>query len=188
MLVERAAYDEAVAIAKRVTEETAIGDPMQPGPHLGPLVSKLQYDRVQEKIAIGIEEIAPVVGGLGKPEGAEQGFYAKPTLFAGVTNDMRIAQEEVFGPVLVMMPFDTEDEAIQIANDTSYGLGAYISTSDPARAKRVARALRSGTVNINGSYQAPGSPFGGYRQSGVGREGGLHGLLEFMEVKAVAGH
>ena len=124
---------------------------------------------------------------MGKPNGLETGYYARPTLFAGVTNDMRIAREEVFGPVLVMIPFETEEEAIQIANDTTYGLGAYLSTADKDRALRVARALRSGTVNINGSYQAPGSPFGGYRQSGVGREGGLHGLMEFLEMKSIAG-
>jgi aldehyde dehydrogenase (NAD+) len=187
MLVESRVYDQAVEIAKRVTQDTLVGDPLEEGDHLGPLVSALQYERVQEKIAMGIEEVAPVVGGLGKPDGVETGFYVRPTLFVDVTNDMRIAREEVFGPVLVMMPFASEEEAIQLANETTYGLGAYISTADPERAKRVAKALRSGTVNINGSYLAPGTPFGGYRQSGVGREGGLHGLLEFMEVKAVAG-
>lgn len=187
MLVEASAYPDALDIAKRVAESTRVGDPTKPGDHIGPLVSQLQYDRVQEKIEIGMSETRALVGGPGKPDGLNNGYYVRPTVFSDVTNDMRIAREEVFGPVLTLQPFETEEQAIELANDTTYGLGAYLSTSDPEKALRVARQLRSGTININGAYQAPGSPFGGYRQSGIGREGGMHGLLEFMEVKAIAG-
>jgi len=184
MLVERSAYDRAVELAAKATRAQAVGDPLQEGDHIGPLFDQIQYDRVQMMIQKGIDEGARlVVGGLGKPDGFELGWYVKPTLFADVTNDMAIAQQEIFGPVLVMIPFDTEEEAIALANDTPFGLDAYISTADEARALRVVRRLRAGGIHINGRATDYGSPFGGFKQSGNGREGGLHGLAEFYEVK-----
>lgn len=184
MLVERSVYDEAVTIAAQAAQSQAVGDPLQEGNHIGPLFNEIQFDRVQIMIQKGIDEGARlVVGGMGKPEGFEAGCFVKPTLFADVTNDMAIAQEEIFGPVLVMIPFDTEDDAIAIANDTPYGLDAFVSTSDEARALRVVRRLRAGGIHINGRAVDYGSPFGGFKQSGNGREGGAHGLAEFYEVK-----
>ena len=187
MLVERPVYDRAVELAAAKCARVKIGDPSQPGDQLGPLVSEMQYDRVQKMIQVGLDENARLVcGGLGKPEGFETGYYAKPTVFADVSNGMRIAQEEIFGPVLVMIPFDDEEDGIRLANDTPYGLGAYVQSGDPARALRVAKALQSGTVNVNGAYLAAGSPFGGYKSSGNGREGGAEGMRDFLEVKAIA--
>ena len=184
MLVERSVYEQAVALAAQVALSQAVGDPQKEGDHIGPLFDQIQYDRVQAMIQKGIDEGARlVVGGMGKPEGLDAGWYAKPTLFADVTNDMAIAQQEIFGPVLVMIPFDSEDEAIAIANDTPYGLDAYVSTTDEARALRVVRRLRAGGIHINGRATDYGSPFGGFKQSGNGREGGAHGLAEFYEVK-----
>ena len=184
MLVQRSIYDEAVKVAKRVGEATSVGDPTAEGNHIGPLVSHIQYDRVQTLIQAGIDEGAKVlVGGVGKPDGINEGYFTKPTIFANVNNDMRIAREEIFGPVVVMIPFDTEEDAIKIANDTPYGLAAYIQTPDAAKADRVARKLRAGMVRINGAFPRAGSPFGGYKQSGIGREGGMFGLEDFMEIK-----
>lgn len=184
MLVERSVYDRAVDLATEAAKAQAVGDPLQEGDHIGPLFDEIQYDRVQVMIQKGIDEGARlVVGGTGKPAGFEDGWFVKPTLFADVTNDMAIAQEEVFGPVLVMIPFDTEEEAIALANDTPYGLDAYVSTADEARALRVVRRLRAGGIHINGRGTDYGSPFGGFKQSGNGREGGAHGLAEFYEVK-----
>lgn len=184
MLIERSVYDQAVEIATAAAASQAVGDPQKEGKHIGPVFDKIQYDRVQIMIQKGIDEGARLVaGGTGKPEGFEDGWFVKPTLFADVTNDMAIAQEEVFGPVLVLIPFDSEEEAIKIANDTPYGLDAYVSTSDEARALRVVRRLRAGGIHINGRGTDFGSPFGGFKQSGNGREGGSHGLSEFYEVK-----
>ncbi len=184
MLVERACYDEVLEIAARFGATQAVGDPSVEGDHIGPLFDQIQYDRVQTLIGVGIEEGAKVLcGGLGKPEGLEQGWFVKPTIFADVNNDMRIAREEIFGPVLVIIPFDTEEEAITIANDTEYGLAAYLQTGDAARAERVCARLRAGTVTINGNGTNYGSPFGGYKQSGNGREGGIFGLEDFQEIK-----
>lgn len=186
LLVQRSVYEQAVEIAKRVGEEARVGNPEEAGEHIGPLVSDIQYGRVQALIEAGIAEGAELlVGGPGKPEGFETGYYVKPTIFAGVNNDMRIAREEVFGPVLVIIPFDTEEEAIEIANDTNYGLAAYIQSGDLDRAERVAGRLRAGMVHINGAPHRYGSPFGGYKQSGIGREGGIFGLEDFLEVKTV---
>jgi aldehyde dehydrogenase (NAD+) len=186
MLVERSAYSKVIDIAKRVGEEAKVGDPETEGAHLGPLVSDVQFGRVQALINAGIAEGARVlVGGSGKPQGFDTGYYVKPTIFVDANNTMRIAREEVFGPVLTIIPFDTEEEAIAIANDTNYGLAAYIQTGNPDRAERVAARLRAGMVHVNGGPHRYGSPFGGYKMSGNGREGGLFGLEDFMEVKTL---
>jgi len=188
MLVERSVYDQAVELARKEAEGTKVGDPAEEGDHIGPLSSSIQFEKVQKLIQKGIDEGARLVaGGPGRPEGFTEGDFVKPTVFADVNNDMTIAREEIFGPVLAMIPFDTEEEAIAIANDTPYGLAAYIQTGNPERAKRVARKLRAGMVQINGTSRAPGSPFGGYKQSGNGREGGKWGLEDFMEVKLISG-
>jgi aldehyde dehydrogenase (NAD+) len=188
MLVERSVYDEAVAAAAAMAAKTQVGDPTKEGRHIGPLVSRVHFDKVQGLIEAGIAEGARLAaGGPGRPEGLDRGYFTRPTVFADVTNQMRIAREEIFGPVLAIIPFDTEDEAIEIANDTSYGLASYIQTGDLERGRKVARRLRAGMVHLNGSSQAPGSPFGGYKQSGNGREGGEYGFLEYLEVKTVSG-
>lgn len=188
MLVEASGYDKAVEIAARVAAGVTLGDPVQPGPHLGPVVSKLQYDKIQKLIQIGIDEGATLIaGGVGKPAGFEHGYYVKPTIFANVKNTMTIAQEEVFGPVLVMIPFTDEENAIQIANDTPYGLAGYVQSLDLEQARRVARRIRAGSVHVNGAGQDFCSPFGGYKQSGNGREWGKFGLDDFLEIKVVNG-
>lgn len=189
MLVERSRYDQAVEEAKAAAEATSVDIASKEGRHIGPLVSQMQFDKVQNLIEVGIKEDGArlVAGGMGRPEGMNRGYFVRPTVFADCSNDMRIMQEEIFGPVLSMMPFDSEEEAIEIANDTDYGLTNYIQTSDPARANRVARKLRSGMVDINGQARSSGSPFGGFKQSGNGREGGHWGLEEFLEVKAIGG-
>ncbi len=188
MLVERSVYDEAVKLAAEASDATTVGDPAEEGRHIGPLSSSVQYEKVQSLIQQGVDEGARLVsGGPGKPEGLETGYYARPTVFADVNNQMVVAREEIFGPVLVMIPFDSEEEAIEIANDTPYGLAAYLQTGDPERARRVSRQLRAGMVQLNGANRAPGSPFGGYKQSGNGREGGPLGIEEFLEVKSVSG-
>lgn len=186
MLVQRSVYDKAVKIAEAAGRQAQVGDPQEEGDHIGPLVSHIQYGRVQNLIEAGISEGARVlVGGAGKPEGFETGYFVRPTIFADVRNDMRIAREEVFGPVLSLIPFDTEEEAIAIANDTPYGLAAYVQTGDAKRAERVASRLKAGMVHINGGPHRYGSPFGGYKQSGNGREGGKFGLEDFLEVKTI---
>ena len=188
MLVEDSVYDRAVAIAEKVANAVKVGDPAQPGNQLGPVVSKLQYDRIQRLIGIGIAEGARVVvGGPGKPAGLETGYYVRPTIFADVTNQMTIAREEVFGPVLTMLRFKTLEEAIRIANDTPYGLAAYVQSGSLDKARDVARQLRAGSVYLNGAGQDYESPFGGFKQSGNGREWGKHGLLEYLELKAING-
>ena len=188
MLVERSRYDDAVEHARVVADTTGVDVASAQGPHIGPLVSKAQFDKVQALISAGMSEGARLVtGGPGRPEGLNRGFFIRPTVFADCTNDMRIMREEIFGPVLSIMPFDTEDEAIAIANDTDYGLTNYVQTTDATRARRVARALRSGMVDINGQRRSPGAPFGGMKQSGNGREGGRWGLEEFLEVRAFGG-
>ncbi|MGB7656350.1 MAG: aldehyde dehydrogenase family protein [Novosphingobium sp.] len=188
MLIEQKVYDEAVAIAARVAKETALGDPTAKGAHLGPVVSKAHFDKIQGLIQAGIDEGALLIaGGTGRAEGFDRGYYVKPTVFAGVHNQMTIAQEEVFGPVLVMIPFADEAEAIAIANDSPYGLYAYVQTGDLARARRVARLMRAGGVSINGTSQDYMAPFGGYKQSGNGREYGKFGLHDFLEIKSISG-
>lgn len=188
MLVERSVYADAVTYARDAAASVRTGDPAEDGTHIGPVVSALQYERIQSLIEKGIEEGARVVqGGPGRPEGFNRGYYVRPTVFADVTNDMTIATQEIFGPVLAMIPFETEEEAIRIANDTPYGLAAYIQTGDRERAERVSRKLRAGMIQINGTPRASGTPFGGYKQSGNGREGGPWGLEDFLEVKLIAG-
>jgi len=186
LIVERACYDETVEIARAAAEETTVGDPRAEGGHIGPLFDRLQWDRVQERIAQGVAEGARLVaGGPGRPEGMNRGWYARPTVFADVGNDMTIAREEIFGPVLSIIPAQDEAEAISIANDTPYGLAAYVQTGDPARAERVASRLRAGAVHINGGGLGWGTPFGGYKASGNGREGGTMGLEDYQEVKSL---
>ncbi len=188
MLVERPAYEEAIKIAQQTADNTQVGLPTQDGNHIGPLVSKVQFDKVQDLIQAGLDEGARLLsGGIGKPEGFVDGYFVRPTIFADVTNQMRISKEEIFGPVLSIIPFDSEDEAIKISNDTSYGLTDYVQSGDIDRTQRVSRRLRAGMVQANGAGRASGSPFGGYKQSGNGREGGIHGFMEFLEVKAVSG-
>ena len=186
MLVERSCYDKAVQLAKSAVEGTDCDDPLIEGDHLGPLFDKIQFDRVQALIEVGLGEGAELlVGGLGRPDGIDRGWFVKPTLFTNATPDMRIVREEIFGPVLVMMPFDTEEDAIAMANDTPYGLAAYIQTGSRERAERVAAKLRVGAVHINGGAYNYGSPFGGYKQSGNGREGGLAGIEDYQEIKTI---
>ena len=188
LLVERSCYDEVLEIAKRAAEATAVGDPAQEGDHIGPLFDQIQYDRVQRMIKMGIDEGARLLtGGLGKPAGHETGWFVKPTVFADVSNDMRIAQEEIFGPVLAVIPFEDEAEAVSLANDTPYGLAAYVQTGDSDRAERISSRLRVGAVHINGGAFNYGSPFGGYKQSGNGREGGIMGLEDYLETKTLHG-
>lgn len=186
MLVEKSCYDQVLEIAKAAAEGQAVGDPEQEGDHIGPMFDQIQFDRVQSMIQKGIDEGATLLaGGLGRPEGLDKGWYVRPTVFADVTNDMAIARQEIFGPVLVIIPFEDEEDAIRIANDTPYGLAAYLQTGDPERAERVAARLRAGAVHINGGGFNYGSPFGGYKQSGNGREGGMLGLEDYQEVKTL---
>jgi aldehyde dehydrogenase (NAD+) len=188
MLVERSRYDAAVEIARDVALAQKVGPSDQPGPHIGPVVNKAQWDQIQRLIAIGISEGARLVaGGLGRPDGLNKGYFVRPTVFADVTPGMTIEREEIFGPVLSMIPFDTEDEAVRIANDTIYGLANYVQSGDGARRNRVARLLRSGMVQMNGTGRGRGSPFGGIKSSGRAREGGVWGIEEFLEVKAISG-
>ncbi len=188
MLVQRPIYDQAVETAAEVAGKVSVGNAMEEGRHIGPVVNELQWTKIQDLIQKGIDEGARLVaGGTGRPEGLNKGYYVRPTVFADANNQMTIAREEIFGPVLTMIPFDTEEEAVEIANDTPYGLTNYVQTQDGARANRMARVLRSGMVEMNGQSRAAGSPFGGMKQSGNGREGGLWGLEDFLEVKAVSG-
>jgi aldehyde dehydrogenase (NAD+) len=186
VLVPRARYEEAVTIAAAATERVTVGDPADPATRMGPVSNRGQFDKVQRLIGIGIEDGARVAaGGLGRPAGCERGFYVKPTVFADVTNDMTIAREEIFGPVISLIAYDDEEEAITIANDTPYGLAAYVYSSDPERARRVADRLRAGMVRINGAAPDFALPFGGYKTSGNGREYGEEGFGEFLEYKSV---
>ena len=188
MLVEKSMYNEAVDRLKKYTENFEVGDPKKEGEHIGPVISETQYNKIQTLIKKGLDEGAKLIaGGPGKPKGLEKGYFVKPTVFADVKNNMDIARTEIFGPVLSVMPFETEDEAIEIANDTPYGLTNYIQTQDKEKVKRVARKLRSGMVDVNGAGIAVDAPFGGFKHSGIGREAGEHGLEEFLEVKAVGG-
>jgi aldehyde dehydrogenase (NAD+) len=187
VLVHKDQAADAIRVVKGIVEGTTVGDPMQEGGHIGPVVNKTQYDKIQGLIQSAIDEGATLeTGGTDLPTGVNRGYYIKPTLFSGVTRDMRIAREEVFGPVVTLMNYDTLDEAIDIANDTEYGLSSVIS-GEPAEAAKVAPKLRAGMVAINAWGPSPGAPFGGYKQSGNGREGGVFGLRDFMEVKSISG-
>jgi aldehyde dehydrogenase (NAD+) len=189
MLVPAARQAEAVAIAKAAAEKMRVGDPFGEGVKLGPVVSDVQFTKIQGLIQKGIDEGATLVtGGVGRPDGLAKGFYVKPTVFADVKNSMTIAREEIFGPVLSILPYQTEEEAIAIANDTPYGLSGYVSSGDLDRARRVASRLRTGNVHLNGAQLAFDAPFGGYKQSGNGREWGVNGFEEFLETKAVLGY
>ena len=188
MLVERPAYDRAVEIAAQVATSIKVGSAHDAGKHIGPVVNKRQWDQIQAYIQKGIDEGARLIaGGPGLPDGFNRGFYVKPTVFADVVPGMTIEREEIFGPVLAIIPFDTEADAVRIANDTPYGLTNYVQTQDGARRNRMARSLRSGMVEMNGKSRGAGSPFGGVKSSGRAREGGLWGLEEFLEVKAISG-
>ncbi len=188
MLVESSMYNEAVERLKKYANEFKVDDPNKEGDHIGPVISENQYNKIQNLIQKGIDEGAKLLaGGTGRPNGLEKGYYVKPTVFIDVNNNMEIAKTEIFGPVLSVMPFETEEEAISIANDTPYGLTNYIQTQDPEKVKRVARKLRSGMVDVNGAGIAVDAPFGGYKHSGIGREAGQEGLTEFLEVKSVGG-
>lgn len=188
MLVPRDRMQEAASIAAEVATAIRVGDPRAEGIEVGPLVSEQQWTRVQDLIRKGIDEGATLAaGGTGRPEGLEKGWYAKPTVFANVTNDMIVAREEIFGPVLSIIPYDDEDEAVNIANDTPYGLSGYVSSGSLDRARRVAARLHTGMVHINGAHLDSMAPFGGYKQSGNGREWGAHGIEEFLEVKSIFG-
>jgi aldehyde dehydrogenase (NAD+) len=188
MLVPRERLDEATAIAARVAEATIVGDPTAADTEVGPLVSRNQWEKVQGLIQQGIDEGARLAaGGTGLPEGLSKGWFVKPTVFSDVSNDMTIAREEIFGPVLSIIPYEDEEEAIRIANDTPYGLSGYISSGNLERARRVAARLRTGMVHINGAPLDALAPFGGYKYSGNGREWGAHGLEEFLEIKSIYG-
>ena len=188
LLVEETIYERAVKEAIEVAEKTQVDLANKDGEHIGPVVSKIQYDKIQTLIKKGIEEGAKLVaGGPDRPSHLNKGYFVKPTVFADVNNDMTIAKEEIFGPVVSIIPFSSEKQAIKISNDTDYGLTNYIQTTDSKKAQRVARQLRSGMVEINGASFADGSPFGGYKQSGNGREGGKWGIEEFLEVKSISG-
>ena len=188
MLVERSVYDAAVETAREVAEATRVAMPSESGRHIGPVVSEAQFEKVQALIQKGMDEGARLVaGGVGRPEGLNRGYFVRPTVFADVHNDMTIAREEIFGPVLSIIPFESEEEAVKIANDTVYGLTNYVQSQDGARRNRMARRLRSGMVEMNGKSRGRGAPFGGMKQSGNGREGGVWGIEDFLEVKAVAG-
>ena len=187
MLVERSIYDQAIETARAVAEKTEVGPADIEGRQIGPVVSETQFNKIQYLIKRGIDEHATLIaGGLERPDGLNRGHFVRPTIFADVTPEMTIWKEEIFGPVLTMTPFDSEEEATALANDTPYGLTNYVQTADKFRARRLARGLRSGMVEMNGKFGAPGTPFGGMKQSGTGREGGVWGLEEFLEVKAVS--
>ena len=188
MLVHESRYEEAVKVAKAAAESVKVGSPADGTTNIGPLSNATQFKKVTSLIEKGIQEGARVVaGGTGRPEGLSKGYFVKPTVFADVNNNMTIAREEIFGPVLVMIPFKDDEDAIRIANDTPYGLSGYVSSGDPERAKRVGSRLRTGMVHINGAQVDLAAPFGGYKQSGNGREWGPEGFVEFVEVKAMMG-
>ena len=188
MLVERSYYETALHIAQAEAEKTRVGNPREHGKHIGPVINKAQYEKIQGLIEAGINEGARLLaGGPGRPEDLNRGYYVRPTVFADCTPDMTVIREEIFGPVLSIMPFDTEEEAIALANDTPYGLTNYVQSQDGARRNRLARALRSGMVEMNGESRGAGAPFGGVGASGRAREGGYWGIEEFCDAKSISG-
>ena len=189
MLVPRNRYEEAAKVAGEQAGKAIVGPPDKDTTELGPVVSKVQFDKIQLLIKVGIDEGAKLeAGGLGRPNGLNVGYYVRPTVFSNVTNDMTIAREEIFGPVLCIIPYDSEEQAIEIANDTPYGLAAYVQSGDIERARRVAAQLRAGTIYVNYPDWDPMAPFGGYKQSGNGREAGHHAVADFLEIKSIVGH
>jgi aldehyde dehydrogenase (NAD+) len=189
MLVPRDRHGEALSVAKKSAESHKVGDPKTKGTMLGPVVSEIQFNKIQRLIEAGIKEGATLVtGGTGRPEGLNRGFYVRPTVFGDVRPDMTIAREEIFGPVLAIMPYDNEEQAIEIANDTVYGLSAHVESKDIEHARRVARRLRAGQVKINYPAWDTFAPFGGYKQSGNGREYADWGIHDFLEVKGIIGY
>lgn len=189
MLVPNSRMDEAAAIARAAAAQIKVGDPRAADTVIGPVVSAVQFEKIQRLIQKGVDEGAKLeIGGVGRPDGLNRGYYIKPTVFSHVTNEMTIAREEIFGPVLSLIGYEDEEDAIRIANDTVYGLSGYVSSGDPERAKAVARRLRTGNVHLNGAPVDNKAPFGGYGQSGNGREWGIYGLEEFLEVKAIMGY
>jgi aldehyde dehydrogenase (NAD+) len=188
MLVPHKRMDEAIAVARATAETVTVGDP-NGNAQLGPVVSKVQFDKIQKLIQAGIDEGATlVIGGTGRPEGLDKGYFVKPTVFANVKNDMTIAKEEIFGPVLSILGYETVEEAIDIGNDTEYGLAAYVQSGDLEKARKVAAKLRAGQVSINGGGGDMMAPFGGYKMSGNGREWGDYAFHEFLETKAMLGY
>lgn len=188
MLVPQSMHDRAVEIAARTAAAVVVGDPNAEGTKIGPVVSEAQWTRIQRFIELGIEQGATLVaGGPGRPEGLDRGYYVRPTVFANVRNDMTIARDEIFGPVVSILPYRDEDDAVRIANDTNYGLAGYVSSGDIERARRIASQMRAGQILLNGAHPDFAAPFGGYKQSGNGREWGVFGFEEFLEVKAVLG-
>ncbi|MFC9760491.1 aldehyde dehydrogenase family protein [Rhodococcus jostii] len=188
ILIPTDRMDEAVEIAKKAAATIVVGAPDAEGTTVGPVVSQAQFDKIQGLIQKGIDEGGRlVVGGTGRPDGLQEGYFVKPTVFADVTNDMTIAQEEIFGPVMMFIGYEDEDDAVRIANDTQYGLAGMVSSGNPERARKVARRMRTGMVHLNGAPLAANAPFGGYKQSGNGREFGKFGLEDFLEVKAIFG-
>jgi aldehyde dehydrogenase (NAD+) len=189
MLIPRSKMAEAIAVAKQAAEAIKVGNPFAEETQVGPLASRAQFEKVQKMILRGIEEGAALIaGGIGHPKDLKQGFFVKPTVFANVCNDMTIAREEIFGPVLVMIPYNDEADAIRIANDTPYGLSGFVTSGDVERARRLAKRIRAGNVHVNGASIDFGGCFGGYGQSGNGREWGEAGLEEFLELKAIFGY
>jgi aldehyde dehydrogenase (NAD+) len=187
MLVPKARMAEAMEVAKAAAAKATVGDPLAETTRLGPVVSKVQFDKIQALIQVGVEEGADLVaGGMGRPEGLSKGYYIRPTVFGNVTNAMSIGTEEIFGPVLSIIGYDSEEDAIAIANDTEYGLSGYVS-GQQAHAEQVAKQIRTGMVHINGAPADINAPFGGYKKSGNGREWGLEGFEEFLETKAIMG-
>ncbi|MCE5973311.1 aldehyde dehydrogenase family protein [Sinirhodobacter sp. WL0062] len=188
MLVERSYYEKALEIAAQTAAETRVANPREEGRHIGPVINKAQFEKIQGLIESGIKEGARLIaGGLGRPEGLNKGYYVRPTMFADCTPEMTIVREEIFGPVLSIMPFDTEEEAVALANDTPYGLTNYVQSMDGARRNRLARALNAGMVQMNGQSRGAGAPFGGIGASGLAREGGRWGIEEFCCVKSIGG-
>jgi aldehyde dehydrogenase (NAD+) len=188
MLVEKSIYESVVKEARDQANKTNVDIASKKGNHIGPVVSKVQYDKIQNLIQSGIDEGATLVaGGPNRPDGLDKGYFVKPTIFTNVSKNMRIAKEEIFGPVISILPFENEEEAISISNNTTYGLTNYIQTQDKEKAQRISKKLRSGMVEINGNAFSKGTPFGGYKQSGNGREGGTWGLEEYLEVKTISG-
>ncbi len=189
MFVPQDRHDEVKAIAKAAAEKFVVGNPQDPATRLGPVVNESQFNKIQGLIQKGIDEGAELVtGGVGRPENLNRGFYVRPTVFAGVTNDMTIAREEIFGPVICILPYKNEEEVVRLANDTIYGLAAYVQGTDLEHARKVASQMRAGNVHVNYPMGDTAAPFGGYKQSGNGREYGKWGLEEFLETKAVIGY